>query len=79
MPESNEPLIFDEDGKFVAAPPAPPSLTFPLGTDLGARSMVNLVLVGVKYTLGAVMGITLGRLLIGMLLAFITKFIVSGA
>lgn len=23
MPESNEPLIFDEDGKFVAAPPAP--------------------------------------------------------
>ena len=78
MPESNEPLIFDEDGKFVAAPPAPPSLTFPLGTDLGARSMVNLVLVGVKYTLGAVMGITLGRLLIGMLLAFITNLLYPG-
>ena len=31
MPESNEPLIFDENGKFVAAPPAPPSLIFPLG------------------------------------------------
>lgn len=72
MPESNEPLIFDENGKFVAAPPAPPSLTFPLGTDLGARSMVNLVLVGVKYTLGAVIGITLARLLIGTLLALLT-------
>ncbi|MGV2940894.1 hypothetical protein AB5I83_14950 [Mesobacillus sp. LC4] len=75
MPESNEPLIFDENGKFVAAPPAPPSLTFPLGTDLGARSMVNLVLVGVKYTLGAVMGITLARLLIGTLLALVTKLL----
>ena len=72
MPESNEPLIFDEDGKFVAAPPAPPSLTFPLGTDLGARSMVNLVLVGVKYTLGAILGITLARLLMGTLLALLT-------
>ncbi|MBT2678282.1 ABC transporter permease subunit [Bacillus sp. ISL-35] len=72
MPESNEPLIFDENGKFVAAPPAPPSLTFPLGTDLGARSMVNLVLVGVKYTLGAVIGITLARLLAGILLALLT-------
>lgn len=72
MPESNEPLIFDEDGNFVAAPPAPPSLIFPLGTDLGARSMVNLVLVGVKYTLGAILGITLARLLIGTLLALVT-------
>lgn len=72
MPESNEPLIFDEDGKFVAAPPAPPSLVFPLGTDLGARSMVNLVLVGVKYTLGAVLGITIARLLLGTILALVT-------
>jgi ABC-type dipeptide/oligopeptide/nickel transport system permease subunit len=72
MPESNEPLIFDENGKFVAAPPAPPSLTFPLGTDLGARSMVNLVLVGVKYTLGAIFGITLARLLLGTILALVT-------
>lgn len=72
MPESNEPLIFDENGKFVAAPPAPPSLTFPLGTDLGARSMVNLVLVGVKYTLGAVIGITFARILAGILLALLT-------
>lgn len=75
MPESNEPLIFDKNGKFVAAPPAPPSLTFPLGTDLGARSMVNLVLVGVKYTLGVVMGITLARLLIGTILALVTKLL----
>ncbi|WP_102261939.1 ABC transporter permease subunit [Mesobacillus jeotgali] len=75
MPESNEPLIFDENGKFVAAPPAPPSLTFPLGTDLGARSMVNLVLVGVKYTLGAVMGITFARLLLGTILALVTKLL----
>jgi ABC-type dipeptide/oligopeptide/nickel transport system permease subunit len=75
MPESNEPLIFDKNGKFVAAPPAPPSLTFPLGTDLGARSMVNLVLVGVKYTLGAVLGITLARLLIGTILALVTKLL----
>ncbi|WNF24196.1 M1 family aminopeptidase [Mesobacillus jeotgali] len=72
MPESNEPLIFDENGKFVAAPPAPPSLTFPLGTDLGARSMVNLVLVGVKYTLGAILAITIGRLLLGTILALVT-------
>jgi ABC-type dipeptide/oligopeptide/nickel transport system permease subunit len=72
MPESNEPLIFDENGKFVAAPPAPPSLTFPLGTDMGARSMVNLVLTGVKYTLGAVLGITLARLLSGAMLALVT-------
>ncbi|MFT9600748.1 hypothetical protein [Mesobacillus sp.] len=72
MPESNEPLIFDEDGKFIAAPPAPPSLTFPLGTDLGARSMVNLVLVGVKYTLGAVLAITIGRLLLGTILTLVT-------
>lgn len=72
VPESNELLIFDENGKFVAAPPAPPSFVFPLGTDLGARSMVNLVLVGVKYTLGAVLGITLGRMLIGGLLALLT-------
>ncbi|MBS8263171.1 ABC transporter permease subunit [Mesobacillus boroniphilus] len=72
IPESNELLIFDENGKFVAAPPAPPSLTFPLGTDLGARSMVNLILVGVKYTLGAVLGITLARLLAGTLLALLT-------
>lgn len=71
-PESNEPLIFDEDGNFVAAPPAPPSLTFPLGTDLGARSMVNLVMAGVKYTLGAIIGITLARLLAGTLLALLT-------
>lgn len=71
-PESNEPLIFDENGKFVAAPPAPPSFVFPLGTDLGARSMVNLVLFGVKYTLGAVIGITLVRLIIGGLLAMVT-------
>jgi ABC-type dipeptide/oligopeptide/nickel transport system permease subunit len=75
MPESNEPLIFDKNGKFVAAPPAPPSLTFPLGTDLGARSMVNLVLAGVKYTLGAVLGITLARLLIGTILALVTKLL----
>ncbi|CAM3766646.1 ABC transporter permease subunit [Mesobacillus thioparans] len=72
MPESNEPLIFDKNGKFVAAPPAPPSLTFPLGTDLGARSMVNLVLVGVKYTLGAVIGITFVRIFAGILLALLT-------
>ena len=72
VPESNELLIFDEDGKFVAAPPAPPSFVFPLGTDMGARSMVNLVLVGVKYTLGAVLGITLARLVVGGLLALIT-------
>jgi ABC-type dipeptide/oligopeptide/nickel transport system permease subunit len=72
VPESNELLIFDEDGKFVAAPPAPPSFTFPLGTDMGARSMVNLVVVGVKYTLGAVLGITLARILIGGLLAMVT-------
>ncbi|WLR53761.1 hypothetical protein LC048_14680 [Mesobacillus subterraneus] len=75
MPESNEPLIFDEEGNFVAAPPAPPSLVFPLGTDLGARSMVNLVLVGVKYTLGAILGITFARLLLGTLLALITKLL----
>ncbi len=72
MPESNEPLIFDKNGKFVAAPPAPPSLTFPLGTDLGARSMVNLVLVGVKYTLGALIGITFVRIFAGILLALLT-------
>ncbi|MBT2683677.1 ABC transporter permease subunit [Bacillus sp. ISL-37] len=75
MPESNEPLIFDDEGNFVAAPPAPPSLIFPLGTDLGARSMVNLVLVGVKYTLGAILGITLARLLVGTILALITKLL----
>lgn len=78
MPESNEPLIFDEDGKFVAAPPAPPSFIFPLGTDLGARSMVNLVLVGVKYTLGAILGITLARLLIGTILALVTTLFYPG-
>ncbi|MBT2639298.1 hypothetical protein [Bacillus sp. ISL-39] len=78
MPESNEPLIFDEDGNFVAAPPAPPSLIFPLGTDLGARSMVNLVLVGVKYTLGAILGITLSRLLIGTILALVTTLFYPG-
>ncbi|MBT2695781.1 hypothetical protein [Bacillus sp. ISL-55] len=78
MPESNEPLIFDDEGKFVAAPPAPPSLVFPLGTDLGARSMVNLVLVGVKYTLGAILGIMLARLLVGTLLALLTKLLYPG-
>ncbi|WP_079508160.1 M1 family aminopeptidase [Mesobacillus jeotgali] len=72
IPESNEPLIFDENGNFVAAPPAPPSLTFPLGTDLGARSMVNLILVGIKYTLGAVIGITLIRFFLGIILALLT-------
>ncbi|MEH7886432.1 M1 family aminopeptidase [Bacillus sp. JJ1609] len=78
MPESNEPLIFDENGKFVAAPPAPPSFVFPLGTDLGARSMVNLVLVGVKYTLGAVIGITLARLILGGVLALLTAIWLPG-
>lgn len=78
MPESNEPLIFDENGKFVAAPPAPPSFVFPLGTDLGARSMVNLVLVGIKYTLGAVIGITLARLILGGLLALLTAIWMPG-
>jgi ABC-type dipeptide/oligopeptide/nickel transport system permease subunit len=77
-PESNEPLIFDENGKFVAAPPAPPSFVFPLGTDLGARSMVNLVLYGVKYTLGAVIGITLARLILGGLLAMVTALWLPG-
>ncbi|MEH7442896.1 M1 family aminopeptidase [Bacillus sp. JJ1122] len=78
MPESNEPLIFDENGKFVAAPPAPPSFVFPLGTDLGARSMVNLVLVGIKYTLGAIIGITLARLTLGGLLALLTAIWMPG-
>lgn len=77
-PESNEPLIFDENGKFVAAPPAPPSFVFPLGTDLGARSMVNLVLFGAKYTLGSVIGITLVRLVFGGLLAMVTALWLPG-
>ncbi|WP_108670373.1 M1 family aminopeptidase [Peribacillus acanthi] len=72
QPESSTLLIYDKNGRFIGAPPAGPSWTFPLGTDTGSRSILHLMLEGFKYTIAISIGIALLRVFIGGLLGIIS-------
>ncbi|WP_108670375.1 M1 family aminopeptidase [Peribacillus acanthi] len=72
QPENTKLLLYDENGKFIGAPPAGPSKTFPLGTDTASRSMLHLVLEGLKYTIAISVGIAVLRVLIGGTLGIIS-------
>lgn len=67
-------LMFQSDkhGKLISAPPYPPLTTFLLGSDRYGYSILDMVIVGAKYTIGITIIVTLLRMLLSILVASFT-------
>ncbi len=63
----------------IAAPPFPPSLTFPWGTDILGRDLQALVLAGAKQTIVLALMATLARLSLGTVLGALAGWWRGGA
>ncbi|WLR47286.1 ABC transporter permease subunit [Halobacillus litoralis] len=67
-PELAEPekLLFDDKGNILALAPFPPSIHYPLGSDIDGNSYLVKVIEGAKYTIGLSVIIAFGRILLSV-------------
>ena len=62
-PAPPEKVLYDENHNAIALAPFPPSLQFPLGSDLDGNNFVLMLLEGAKYTIGLSIIVAFGRML----------------
>ncbi|MYL71608.1 ABC transporter permease subunit [Halobacillus litoralis] len=62
-----EKLLIDDDGSLIAMAPFPPSMAYPLGSDIDGNSYLTKIIEGAKYTIGLSVIIALGRVLLSLL------------
>ncbi|WP_079479050.1 ABC transporter permease subunit [Halobacillus salinus] len=67
-PELGKPekLLIADDGSLIAMAPFPPSITYPLGSDIDGNSYLTKIIEGAKYTIGLSVIIALGRIFLSL-------------
>jgi peptide/nickel transport system permease protein len=65
--------LYDENGDVLENPPYPPSKEYILGTDRDGRDNLLLILDGLKYTITAVLIVSLARVSLGAAMGIITE------
>jgi peptide/nickel transport system permease protein len=58
--------VYDENGAIIDRAPTPPTPDHPLGTDRNGQDLVYIHLYGAKFTIAAVLVITIARILLGV-------------
>ncbi len=66
-PAAPEKVLYDENQNAIALAPFPPSLKFPLGSDLDGNNFLLKLLEGAKYTIGLSIVIAFGRMVLSFL------------
>lgn len=66
-------VLYDEKGNVLENPPYPPSKDYILGTDRDARDNLLLIIDGLKYTIAAVLIVSLLRVAAGALLGIVVE------
>ncbi|MBH0229692.1 ABC transporter permease subunit [Halobacillus yeomjeoni] len=62
-----EKLLFDENNQLIAIAPFPPSVQYPLGSDIDGNSFFLKIIDGAKYTIGLSLIIAFGRVSLSFL------------
>ncbi len=70
-PAPPEKVLYDENHNAIALAPFPPSLQFPLGSDLDGNNFLLMLLEGAKYTIGLSIIIAFGRMVFSFLCGYL--------
>ncbi|MCA0986526.1 ABC transporter permease [Guptibacillus algicola] len=62
---------YNSEGEAISSAPFPPSLAHPLGTDTDGYDLAHIIIHGAKYTLGAAICVSIGRVFISLFLSLI--------
>lgn len=66
-------VLYDKNGKILENPPYPPSKEYILGTDRDGRDNLLLIIDGLKYTIAAVLIVSLLRVTVGAFMGIIIE------